>query len=157
MAASYPSSIRSFSTKRNTLDIIDASDPNSVQEEVVAIQSTLGVNPNISTAPSSSGTFSTTATTYATLVARLANIETGIVSDSHTQYLRRTGNETITNAVSSNVAFSVKGASGQTADLQQWKNSSNTVVARIEADGTFVATYIESNDIENQIIVSMWA
>ena len=119
MAASYPSSIRSFSTKRNTLDIIDASDPNSVQEEVVAIQSTLGVNPNISTAPSSSGTFSTTATTYATLAARLANIETGIVSDSHTQYLKRTGNETVVNAVSSNVAFSVKGASGQTADLQQ--------------------------------------
>jgi hypothetical protein len=157
MTASYPTNLRAFSTKRNTLDIVDAADPNSLQEEVIAIENILGVNPNISTAPVSSGTFVTTSTAYSNLTARLANIETGIVSDSHTQYIRRTGNETITNATASNVALTIKGAASQSADLQQWKNSSNTVVARIEADGTFMASYIESTDIENQIIASMWS
>jgi hypothetical protein len=157
MTASYPSSIRSFSTKRNTLDIVDAADPNSIQEEVIAIEGILGVNPNISTAPLSTGTFVTTSTAYTNLNARLANIETGIVSDAHTQYLRRTGNETVVNATASNVPLTIKGAASQSADLQQWKNSSNTVVARIEADGTFMASYIESTDIENQIIASMWS
>ena len=157
MTASYPSSIRSFSTKRNTLDIVDAADPNSIQEEVIAIEGILGVNPNISTAPLSTGTFVTTSTAYTNLTARLANIETGIVSDSHTQYIRRTGNETITNATASNVALTVKGAASQTADIQQWKNSSGTVLASIEADGTFIAAYIESTQIENQIVASMWS
>lgn len=156
MTASYPSTIRSFSTKRNVLDVIDAADPNSLQEEVVAIESIIGINPNISTSPSSSGTFATSATSYTNLTQRLANIETGIVSDSHTQYIRRTGNEVIVNAVTSNVAFSVKGASGQTADLQQWKDSSNNVLARIQSDGTFVATYLQSVEIENQIISNIW-
>jgi hypothetical protein len=157
MTASYPTNLRAFSTKRNTLDIVDAADPNSIQEEVIAIENILGVNPNISTAPVSSGTFVTTSTAYSNLTARLANIETGIVSDSHTQYIRRTGNETITNATASNVALTVKGAASQTADIQQWKNSSGTVLASIEADGTFVAAYIESSQIENQIVASMWS
>jgi len=157
MTASYPTNLRAFSTKRNTLDIVDAADPNSIQEEVIAIENILGVNPNISTAPVSSGTFVTTSTAYSNLTARLANIETGIVSDSHTQYIRRTGNETITNATASNVALTVKGAASQTADIQQWKNSSGTVLASIEADGTFVAAYIESAQIENQIVASMWS
>jgi hypothetical protein len=157
MTASYPTNLRAFSTKRNTLDIVDAADPNSIQEEVIAIENILGVNPNISTAPVSSGTFVTTSTAYSNLTDRLANIETGIVSDSHTQYIRRTGNETITNATASNVALTVKGAASQTADIQQWKNSSGTVLASIEADGTFVAAYIESAQIENQIVASMWS
>ena len=157
MTASYPSALRSFSTKRNTLDIVDAADPNSIQEEVIAIESILGVNPNISTAPLSSGTFVTTSTAYTNLTSRLANIETGIVSDSHTQYIRRTGNETITNATASNVGFSVKGAVSQSADLQQWKEANNHVLARIESDVTFMASYIESTEIENQLVASMWS
>lgn len=157
MTASYPSSIRSFSTKRNTLDIIDASDPNGIQEEVVAMQSVIGVNPNISTAPLSTGSFSGTSTAYASLVARLANIETGIVSDSHTQYIRRTGNETLVNSSASNVGLIIKGATSQSADLQQWKDSSNNIVARVKANGTFTPAYLDAVEIDNQIIASMWS
>lgn len=156
MAATYPSSIRTFSTKRNTLDVIDASDPNNLQEEVIAIESVIGVNPNLSTSPSSSGTFVTTATAFATLSARLANIETGIVSDSHTQYLRKSGNETIVNLVTSNVAFTIKGASGQTADLQQWKDSSNATVANIAYDGGLTTTKINAPEVNNLIIDAIW-
>ena len=87
MAASYPSSIRVFTTKTNVTDVVDASHPNSVQEEVVAIQSTLGASPQVSTAPSPSGTFTATSTSFSSLAARLANIETGVVSDAHSQYI----------------------------------------------------------------------
>jgi hypothetical protein len=157
MTASYPSSIRSFSTKRNTLDIVDAADPNSIQEEVIAIESILGVNPQTSTAPSSSGTFATTSTTYANLNARLANIETGIVSDSHSQYVRRTGNEVITNASGSNVALTVKGGAPQTVNLQEWKDSAGNILAYVSATGTFHASVLDATEIQNQIISSLWS
>lgn len=156
MAASYPSSVRSFSTKRNTLDIIDASDPNGVQEEIVAIQATIGVSPSLSTAPSSTGTFAATATTFSTLTARLANIETGIVSDSHTQYIRRTGNEVITNAIASNVALNIVGASSQSANLQNWKNSSGTVLANVSSAGTITASSLSAPEVDLAIIERMF-
>lgn len=148
MTASYPSSIRSFSTKRNTLDIIDASDPNGVQEEIVAIQTIVGVSPNLSTAPSSSGVFSATATTFNTLTARLANIETGIVADTHTQYLKRVGNDVVTNATATNVGLTIIGATSQSANLQNWKTSSGTVVASVSSNGTVTASALTSPEIE---------
>lgn len=157
MAASYPSSIRSFSTKRNVLDIVDAADPNSLQEEVVAIETIIGVNPNLSTAPSSGGTFANTATTFSSLTARLANIETGIVADTHTQYIKRTGNETITNATASNVALTVKGAASQSASLQEWKTSANALVAKIDASGTLTASSLSSPEIDNLNLLAIWS
>lgn len=138
MPASYPLSVRPFTTKVNVLDIVDAADPNSLQEEVVAIETTLGLNPALSTTPSASNSFANS-TQYATVVQRLANIETGIVADTHTQYIKRTGNEIITNATASNVAFTVKGATAQSANLQNWTNSSNVVVASVTSTGAVLA------------------
>jgi hypothetical protein len=47
--ASYPASIvTTFTTKQNNVDLIDASDPNSIQAEVLAVETTLGITPNIS-------------------------------------------------------------------------------------------------------------
>ena len=136
MPASYPISIRPFQPKVNIQDIVDAADPNALQEEVVALGTTLGLNPALSTTPSSSNSFANS-TQFSTVVQRLANIETGIVADTHTQYIKRTGNEIITNATASNVAFTVKGATSQSANLQNWTNSSNTVVASISSTGVF--------------------
>lgn len=107
MPASYPSSIRVFSTKVNITDIVDASHPNSVQEEVVAIQTTLGVLPATSTTPSASGTFVSTSTAFATLNARLANIETGIVADTHTQYVKKENGAVTTASTSSAVVRNI--------------------------------------------------
>ena len=45
MSASYPSKVKSFPTRVNYTEVIDASHPNTLQEEVVAIETTLGVNP----------------------------------------------------------------------------------------------------------------
>jgi hypothetical protein len=138
MPASYPLSIRPFTTKVNVLDIVDASHPNSLQEEVVAVETTLGLNPALSTTPSSSNAFANS-TQFATVAARLANIETGIVADTHTQYIKRTGNEIITNATASNVGLTVKGASAQSANLQNWTNNSNSVLASVSSAGVISA------------------
>ena len=90
MTASYPTNIRSFGAPHvNVTEIIDAAHPNAIQEEVVAIETTLGTNPALSTTPSPSGTFTATSTDFGDVTTRLANIETGIVSDAHTQYTKK--------------------------------------------------------------------
>jgi hypothetical protein len=156
MPASYPLSVRPFTTKVNVLNIVDAADPNSLQEEVVAIETTIGLNPALSTTPSSSNSFANS-TQFATVVQRLANIETGIVADTHTQYIKRTGNEVITNGTATNVAFTVKGASSQSANLQNWTNSSNTVVASVLSSGVISAPNgLSSPQIDQLAIIAIF-
>lgn len=46
------------------------------------------------------------------------------------------------------VAFTAKGAAGQTGDLQQWQNSGGTILTRVQADGTFVAPYLRGTYID---------
>ena len=91
MTATYPTGVASFIAKVNISDVIDASHPNVIQEEVVAIEATLGTEPNRSTTPSPSGTFNGTTNLFSTVGARLNNIETGVVADTHTQYIRKAG------------------------------------------------------------------
>lgn len=107
MAASYPSSTVVFTTKQNIVDIIDASHPNVVQDEIVAIESTLGVNPNLSTTPSPTGTFVATSTSFVNVSARLANLETGIVADTHTQYVKKVNGSVTTASTSSGVVRNI--------------------------------------------------
>jgi hypothetical protein len=156
MAATFPTSVRSFSTKVNVVDTVDASHPNSVQEEVIAIESVLGTDPATSTAPSSSGTFTSSINDFVTIKARLANIETGIVADTHTQYVKIVGGSTITSSTNSVVGLIVKGASGQTANLQEWKNNTNSVVGSITAAGELTVTNVTANNISaiEQSVVS---
>jgi hypothetical protein len=135
MAAYYPSAIAPFIPKVNVVDLIQAADPNSIQDEVVAIESVIGLNPATSTAPSSSGTFISSINNFSTIKARLENIETGIVADTHTQYVKRAGGSVITPSAISVVGLKVEAVSGQTADLQQWKDSSGNVVSRVTANG----------------------
>jgi hypothetical protein len=98
--AEYPSKVVSFTAHADYTDTIFASHPNLIQAEVEAIESTIGVNPKTSTSPSSSDTWAP-GTTFATINARLANIEKGLVGDSHTQYLKFTGG-----TLTGNLAFS---------------------------------------------------
>lgn len=133
MTAIYPGAIRSFTTKVNNIDIIDASHPNVIQEEVVAVQNTLGVNPQVSSGLT--GTYISVSTVFNSVSERLDNIEKGITGDTHAQYLKRTGGSGIVNSLATNVGLTVQGASGQTANLQEWKNSAGAVVAAIAPDG----------------------
>jgi hypothetical protein len=156
MTASYPLAVRPFDTKTNILDVIDAADPNSLQEEVVAIETSLGINPALSTTPLDATGYVRTSTQYASVNQRLANIENGIVGDSHAQYVKRVGNETITNATASNVGITIKGAASQSASLQEWKTNSNSVVASVSSAGTVTATSISAPEIDLAIILGVF-
>lgn len=114
---SYPASVRVFTTKANAVDIIDASHPNSLQDEVASIQTTVGANPHISTAPNPAGTFTSVSTTFATVAARLANIETGIVADVHNQYLHIAGGDTMSGSAAGVIVHRVRARSDQTGAL----------------------------------------
>lgn len=140
--ASYPSAIALFPTHANITEIIDASHPNNIQSEVVAIETALGINPATSTTPSPSGTFTASSTAYPDVVSRLANIETGVVSDAHNQYIRKSGDSAniIVPTASGIKGLVVKAASGQTANLQEWQDSSGAIVTRIDSTGALFGT-----------------
>jgi hypothetical protein len=149
--ASYPNSVQVFSTHLNTVEVIDASHPNLIQAEVVAIESALGsaasgTDPRLSQTVTSSSTWSPTATTYTTVAERLNNIEKGVAGDSHSQYIRKTGDtaNVIQPAAATTIGLVVKGAASQSANLQQWQTSSGTVVAYIDASGNLVATNVSA-------------
>jgi hypothetical protein len=138
MAASYPSNVKSFTPKVNVVDLIQAADPNSLFDEVTAIESVIGTTPSIATAATASG-WANTATDYTTINGRLANIEKGIVADTHTQYVKNVGGSEIVISGPSVVGLKVTAAASQSADLMQWKDASGTVVTRVGPDGILYA------------------
>ena len=148
--ATYPGSVVPFTTKVNNTDVVDASHVNDLQLEVIAVQSTIGTSPQVGTLSSS---FVATSTTWTDVKSRLDNIEAGIIGDAHTQYLKRAGGETITSATSSTKGLIVKGASSQSANLQEWQNSSGTVLASVSAAGGIVDTKLTS-DINNLYVLN---
>lgn len=155
MAASYPSSVKVFTTHVNITEVIDAGHPNSIQEEVVAIESTLGVTPGLSTTPNPNGTFTATSTSYATLNDRLANIETGVVSDAHTQYIRKAGDSAnIVTAGSSGIKpLILKGASGQSVNLQEWQNNAGSALAAVDQSGNLTAnSFVKTGGTSSQFL-----
>ena len=146
--AYYPGNIKTdFTTKVNNTDIVDASHPNILQDEVIAIETYLGVNPHVGTRTYTTSGF-TTGTSHASVAARLTNLEVGITGDVHTQYVKLVGGSTITNSNTSDVALTVKGASSQSANLQEWENSSGTALAYITPAGGLVDTRV-TEDIDN--------
>jgi hypothetical protein len=81
MAASYPGSVRNFLARVDLVDTVIADNVNSLQEELKAVQTTLG-SAATGTSPLASaysGTFTTT-TTWTTLSDRITNIESGLVN-----------------------------------------------------------------------------
>jgi hypothetical protein len=142
MTASYPNSVKVFPTHVNVTEVIDAGHPNAIQDEVVAIESALGANPALSTTPSSSGTFVSSSTSFSTVSARIANVETGVVADSHTQYLRKAadGSNTIIPNNSTTKGLIVKAVAGQTANLVEFQDANGNVVGYVDANGLINGT-----------------
>ena len=150
LTASYPNNVVNFGPdKVNTTDLVVANDPNTLRAEVVAVETTLGTTPSLSTAPLSSASWYNDGRDYNTITARLANIEAGIVADTHTQYVKIAGGSTITAGSSSTKGLVVKGAASQSANLQEWQNSTGTVVAYVDASGNFNATNITGGNNDN--------
>lgn len=125
--ASYPGAVPAFTTKTDLVDTIHAQDVDGLQDEVIAIENTLGLNPQVSTTPNPAGTFNSVSTAFASLAARLANIETGIVADTHNQYIKSTGGSVVTTVNNGTVPFAVQEKSGQTADVFQVLSPSGSI------------------------------
>lgn len=151
MAASYPGSVRVFDTKFNITDTVDASHPNSLQEEVVAMQSIIGTNPHVSVAANANTPFAASSITYGSVSARLANIENGIIADSHAQYLRKIADGASSNRIDTgnqaNRGIIVRGAQNQVANLQEWQNDIGVIQAAVTPTGLFTGTINSTNII----------
>ena len=84
MSASYPKAIKTFTTKQDYTMAVMAIDVNDLQDEVVAIQTALGINPIKAVAPVAtvnpdySAQFSSAAQQYTSTAQRLAVLEAGL-------------------------------------------------------------------------------
>lgn len=154
MAASYPTSVKAFTPKVNIVDVIQAADPNSIFDEITAIESVIGTTPSLATAATASG-WANTATDYTTIVARLANIEKGIVADSHTQYVKVVGGSSIVASTASTKGLIIKGAASQSANLQEWQSSDGTVVAYISPTGNLTTSNLVSDQTSIGIVAGL--
>lgn len=151
--AVYPSGLVNFTAKANTVDTIDASHPNLIQEEVYAIEATIGTNP---ATPTTGGTYSNSLTPYANVSARIANVEAGVTTDVHTQYLRKVGDsDNIITAPSAGTTkgLIVKGGSSQSVSLQEWQNSGGTVLAKVDQLGNATAnSFVKTSGTSSQFL-----
>jgi len=103
--ASYPSTIASFTTKVDGVTTVIAADPNLIQDEVLAIESILGTNPNQSTLASVGAyTSNPISTTFGSVTARIANIEAGLVSSITTGATNTSNITTNTSNISTNTS-----------------------------------------------------
>lgn len=140
LTASYPGNVVNFGPdKVNSTDLVVANDPNTLRAEVVAVETTIGTSPSLSTAPSSSASWYNDGRDFSTVTARLANIEAGIVADTHTQYVKNVGGSEIIISSASTVGLSITAASSQSSDLMQWKDSDGNVITRVGPDGILYA------------------
>jgi hypothetical protein len=142
MVASYPGAIHTtFSTHSNVVEVIDASHPNDIQNEVFAIETYLGVNPHLSSVPTPITNFSysnyISTNAPASVAARLTIAELGIVSDSHSQYIRKASDSgnVITTTSASTKGLVIKASAGQTANLLEFQDSTGTVLSSITSAG----------------------
>lgn len=132
MTASYPASVKSFTTKVDFTDTVLAEHVNSLQDEVNSLQANLGTY--IKTGSGWVGEFDTTTTAWNTLKDRLANMEYGI-KDVYDDYVSRSGGSSIISSSASVKGLIVKGASSQSANLVEFQLSNGTVVSKVDSAG----------------------
>ena len=136
MPAVYPSSVKPFDPKVDFTQVVVAEHINTLQDEVQSVESYIGTMPHVSAGyGSGAGTFTTGTTTWSSLAARVQNLEYGINADVHTQYLKFVGGDTIQSSNATVVGLTLQGFSSQTADLLRFKNSSGTVLTKVDAAG----------------------
>lgn len=136
MPALYPSQPASFIKKVDLQSIVYAADINDAYDEIVATQSTIGLDP-ANSGVWGSASFNSTTTQWGTIASRIKNIENGVFY-LNTNSVLKVGGSTITPSTASTVGLNIRATSGQTANLFEVRNSSNTVVANITAAGSYI-------------------
>jgi hypothetical protein len=128
---SFPGATRSFTPKVDLVNTIYADHVNALQEEVGALEDTLGYATLTS---DYTGSFVATVD-WETLSDRLANIERGLANGVATApYVRKTGGDTLM-ATAGTVGLVVKSASGNSANLLETRASDNTLGFRVDSNG----------------------
>lgn len=152
MPSSWPGTVPSYTTKVNIVDVVDADHPNTLQDDVRAIALNLGVNPQTSTTVVPGDVFSATSVAYATVGARLTNIEKGVVGDSHSQYVKVAGGSTILSGVA-NAGLIVKALTGSSQNLIEFRTQSNTLVTYVDSSGVLRpgggGSFASNQDLDN--------
>lgn len=134
MAATFPTSVRPFVAQVDLVSTVIADNVNSLQQEVVALETTLGTaatneNPLVSTW---SGTFSQ-GLLWDTVATRLANIEVGLINGiPNAPYVGTAGGSTITTA--SKKGLVLQTGSG-TSNLLETYNSSSVLGFNLDSSG----------------------
>jgi hypothetical protein len=152
MPASFPTSVRSFTTKVDLQDTILADHINSLQDEVRAIEITLNGTVDATNGLLTSnytGSF-TASSSWNSLDERISNIERGLVNGIATSpYLLKAGdNMTVANTV----ALTLKNSSATvTNNLFESYNSTNTLGFNLNGNaqpkvGTANVLYVGSSD-----------
>jgi hypothetical protein len=141
MPASYPTSIKRWSPNdpgfeypEDLKTIVYARHVVTIYDEVTAIQQQLGAGGVATSGSWGAGSFSDTTTNWGSLRDRLQNIENGVVV-AHNNRVATTGGSTVLPSANSVVGLTVRAASGQTANLLEFRNASNQIRTRVESDG----------------------
>lgn len=138
MVASYPGANPTLPLNQvNGVDIVDADDVNLIYDELKAVASTLGLNPQNRSAAWSSNSYSTASTNFSTVGARIKNVEDGVQVITG-KAVTTDGGRTILPAGTSTVNLGLKAQTSQTANLLEVRNSADTLVTAINAAGNIV-------------------
>jgi len=129
MAAQYPTSVRTFTNKVDLVDTVFADHVNVLQDEVRALEVSFG---NLVLSSTYTGTFVQT-TSWATVGARLSNIEAGLVNGvTGSPYFSKSGDAI--SPASGVTGLSLKTTAGS-ANLVETRNAANTLRFNINFDG----------------------
>ena len=141
MPASYPASIKTWSPNDPGFDypedlktVVYARHVVTLYDEVTAVQQQRGAGGVATSGTWGGGIFSSETTSWGSLRLRLQNIENGVYTSINSR-VSTVGGSTIIPSASSVVGLALRAASGQTANLIEFRNSSNQVRTRVEADG----------------------
>lgn len=132
MTAAYPASVKSFTTKVDFSDTVLAEHVNSLQEEVNSLQANLGTY--VKTGSGWVGTFDQVTSNWNSLKDRLANIEYGL-GTVYNDFVSLSGGSTILSTSNNTVGLTVKAKTSQTANIANFKNSSDSVVTYVDSNG----------------------
>jgi hypothetical protein len=142
MSSSFPNSIKiwspadtAFRYPQDLTTIVYARHITQVYDEVTSMQQELGAGGLKTSVLSNPGSFtSIDGNVWGSLRLRLNNMEQGVITGV-TRRVSTLGGSTVTPSTSSTVGVAIRAASGQTANLLEFRDSSNTVVNRFGSDG----------------------
>lgn len=141
--ANYPSYPVTFAQKQDLVSLVAAGDVNVVYDEVTAIAGTLGIDPQKRTPAWNTSNAFTTNTTFASVDARIDNVENGTFI-VYQDYVKKSGGTTIDpGTATTTVNLTLKAATSQSVNLLEVKDASNTTVASINKEGLLRAVLID--------------